>query len=506
MKLPYMKSGSGKTKKYVVSFGGINYGESYKDGDFADTMNVSSELYPCISQRAARIKEGEYENPTALGAKDGLVIVDGTTVYYNGEAVGNVSEGKKHITSVGNYIIIFPDKVYYDTGAKKFASMEAAYTVNGLTFTDRTITTGGEDFEFKVGDAVEISGCTAAPENNKTPIIREVSGKTLTFYENTFTAATESGSVTIKRKVPDLDHICENNYRLWGTKGNTIYASKYADPLNFFVYDGLTSDSYYIDVASEGEFTGCIPYSSHICFFKENTLHKLYGSKPSNFQIVTSQVYGVQAGCDKSMCIVNEQLLYKGVNGVYNYTGGVPELISENFGREKFDEACAACDGERYYISMRQGDEWSFFAYDVLRNIWLKEDNTHAMEMAFTDGYVHYVNDKGELFKIDRAASRQDIEWSVTFTPFNETINERKGYSAFHLRVDMAEGSWITAEVKTDNDKKWEKVHTSHSGEARTITIPIVPTRCDKINVRLSGKGECLVKTFVREFKMRSDA
>ena len=344
MILPYLTVTEEASKKYIVSFRGLNYGEGYVDGEMEDCENISSENYPCISQRAARVKAGQYISPTTLYAKDGILVIDGTRVLYNDAAVGTVTAGRKQMAAVGNYVVIFPDKKYYNVSTGDFGSMEETYSAGAgtLTFTASTITTTGADWPFRSGDAVAITGCTTAPENNKTVIVRSVSGKTLTFYDNTFTAGAEAAAVTVKREVPDLDFICESNYRLWGTHGNTIYASKFSDPLNFNVFDGLSSDSYYIDVGSDGEFTGCIPYSSHICFFKENTLHKLYGSKPSNFQVVTANVYGVQAGCERSMCIVNEQLLYKGVGGVYAYTGGVPELVSDKFGTVRFSEACAA--------------------------------------------------------------------------------------------------------------------------------------------------------------------
>ena len=287
--------------------------------------------------------------------------------------------------------------------------------------------------------------------------------------------------------------------------GNTIFSSMFSDPLNFFVFDGLANDSYNIDVGSDGAFTGCIPYSSHICFFKENTLHKLYGTKPSNFQITTANIYGVQSGCERSMHIVNEQLLYKGVDGVYAYTGGVPELISSKFGMKRFSDAVATCDGERYYISMKSGNEWSLYVYDVLKGMWLREDDTHAYDMAFYDGYVYFVDETGALYKIDRTASREDVEWSATFCPFTETVNEKKGYSKFHLRIDMASGAWLMVDVKTDTDTQWKEVYKTHNEKARTISVPIIPTRCDSVTVRLRGKGECVVKAFIREFTTGSD-
>lgn len=502
--LPFLNAEKDNSKKYIVAFQGLNYGEGWAEGEFSDTRNVSSALFPALTQRWARRVEGAFTAPSTLHAKDGLVVVDGTTVYYNNSAVGTVTEGRKQMAAIGDYVIIFPDKVSYNVATGAFASMEAEVSATGMVFTDSTIAGTGLSV-FHVGDAVTISGCSVHAENNKTIIVRSVTDTLLTFYENSFTAGTETGTVTLKREVPDLDYICESNYRLWGTKGNTIYGSKYGDPFNFQVFDGLTGDSYYIDVASDGEFTGCIPYSSHVCFFKEHTLHKLYGSKPSNYQIVTSQVYGVQAGCERSMCIINETLYYKGVNGVYAYTGGVPELISDKFGVERFGSACATSDGDRYYISMQRDGTWGVYVFDVKRNLWLQEDETQCVDMAFHDGHVYMLAADGGLYKVDPEGDRAEMQWSVTFCPFHETVNERKGYSKFHMRLELAAGAWLSVEVKRDIDTKWEQVYTVHNERARTISVPILPARCDSVEIRLIGKGECLLRTFVREFFVGSD-
>lgn len=502
--LPYLNSGNASSKQYIVYFQGLNLGQDYTDGAFSHCENISSVLAPCVTQRFGRTAQATYSAASAIHAKDGLLVVDGVNVIYNGTKVGTVEDSRKQIATVGNYIVIFPDKKYYNVETEAFGDMEERFEAPAgtLTFTDSTITTSGGTFRFRVGDAVTISGST---ENDKSVIVRGVEDTVLRFYENTFTEGEEANAVTIKREVPDLEFICESNYRLWGVKDNTIYGSKYGDPLNFQVFDGLSGDSYYIDVATDGAFTGCIPYSSHICFFKEHTLHKLYGSKPSNYQLVTSQVYGVQAGSERSMCTVNETLLYKGVNGVYAYTGGVPELISSNFGTVRFSDACAASDGERYYISMRRGGDWSIYVYDVLRGIWLREDDMHCVDMAFHDGDVYLLGADGTLQKIDSTADRSEIRWSATFCPFTETINERKGYSKFHIRMELAAGAWLTVEIRRDNAPRWQKIYTTHNEQARTVSIPVIPERCDSVEIRLSGKGECLLRTFVREFTVGSD-
>lgn len=500
--LPILNNVAQNSKKYVVAFRGINYGEGYQDGEFSESMNISSDLYPCVGQRFAREAVGSYASPTSIHTKEGLLVINGTLAMYNGSVVGTVTAGRKQMATIGNYVIIFPDKKYYNVQTGEFGSMEVSTAAAGLVFTDSTIT--GAAWDFHVGDAVTITGCTVHAENNRTAIVRGVSGNTLTFYDNTFTAGTETETVTLKREVPDLDFICESNYRLWGTKGNTIYGSKYGDPFNFNVFDGLTGDSYYIDVGSDGPFTGCIAFGSHVCFFKENTLHKLYGSKPSNFQIVTSQVYGVQAGSERSMCIINETLYYKGVQGVYAYTGGVPELVSEKLGGRRYTDACAASDGSRYYICMKD-ETWHLFAYDVAKNIWVHEDNLECVDMTAHEGHVYLLAAGGTLYKIDSAAGKSDIEWSVTFCPFNETVNDRKGYSRFHLRLELAAGAWMQADIKRNTDARWQTVYTTRDHRSKTLTVPILPARCDSVEIRLSGRGECILRTFIREFFTGSD-
>ena len=558
--LPILTQEQEHTKRYLVKFGGLNCTQNYQEGQLRQCENLSSRQWPCLSQRYGRSLVGTYPEPQALHARKELLVVSGTRVLYGEAEVGAVTQGPKQIATVGNLVVIFPDKVFYNVETGEFGPMEVTYEAEGgtLTFTDSTITTTGEDFPFRVGDAVTITGCTTRPENNKTVIIRQVAGKTLTFYANTFTATrpedasqeegeedgtgqnggaatqaaasrsgspatqdagegetagedteetqeTEEGQVTLCRQIPDLEFICQGGYRLWGVMGNTIYGSKYADPLNFQVFDGLSSDSYYIDVGSEGAFTACAAYSSHLCFFKENTLHKLYGTKPSNFQLVTSQVYGVQAGCEKSVCTVNETMLYKGVGGIYAYAGGIPELISQELEAARFSQACAATDGERYYVSMAGKDQWGLYVYDVQRGLWLQEDGAHCVDMAFHQGHVYLLLADGELYRIETETREKDLPWSATFCPFTETVDERKVYSRFHLRLDLAEGAWLSAQIRRDPEEPWQTVYTLHTPRRRTVNIPLLPVRSDGIQLRLQGRGECRIRTLVREFALGSD-
>ena len=529
--LPFLNPTNKKSKKYVVAFKGLNYGEGYEDGEFSDTKNISLDEFPCLTQRTGRVwQDNAYGGATSMCYKDGtnggVFVVDGTNVIRDGELrlANVVKPGRKQMVGVGNYLIIFPDKVYYNVETDKVGYMEIEETYMAKV-TSQAIELQKQDgypesFAFSKGDTVEITGIPGYYDSPKSATIREWSPEKLTFDANAFTANSTAAEVTIKRTVPELEYICESNYRLWGVKGNTIYGSKYMDPLNFQSFDGSSGDSYAIDVGTDGDFTGCIPYTSHICFFKENVLHKLYGSKPSNFQLVNSQVYGVQKGSERSMCIINETLYYKGVNGVYAYTGGIPTLVSDKFGMKRFKNACATTDGSKYYISMLEeanaGEiaKYGVYVYDTRKNLWLQEDDFNCVDMAF-DGQSVFLLESNNLFyvlkgEVGDTKPWEDVStpipWSVTFCPFNEVMNERKGYSKFHLRLDLSEGASVDVEIKRNTDTQWQKVYTiSDSNKAQTVTVPILPARCDSVEIRLSGTGVCKLRTFIREFYVGSD-
>lgn len=607
MNLPYMTAATGKNRKQIIAFAGLNYGQGAGDGELAESWGLSSARFPCLSQRDGRKTAGTYTSPTGLYARGKLCVVDGTDFLYDGKVVGHVTAGEKQFATINTKIVIFPDKVYYDTEAEKFGMLAAEYpgfpgdvtfTANTLTVPEQSYidqaaenaetkgsvaadtsittytgasvnkTTGaltmsggtagtpdklkagdyiqydcdsskeymvvqssakqsdgtyqityllhtaalhkypGFDELFKAGDAIEISGCTTCAANNGSHIIRSLEARKLTFTKDIFTkTGAEAGTVMLERKVPDLTCICECDNRIWGAEGKTIYASALGDPTNFYVYDGVSTDSYAVAVGTEGEFTGCIAYSSTVLFWKENCLHKVLGSYPAQYEIYTYTVPGIQKGSEKSLAVINETLFYKGRNGVYAYSGGTPELLTENFGTRRFFDAVGGTDGERYYISMRtEKGDWELYVFDTLRAIWLREDATHALDWAYLDGTLYFLDGAtGKLMTTGQDYSEEGlVNWSATLCQMDETSHGRKCYSKLYLRADLDAGAWLKVEISTDG-KPFRQVFSTHNERAKTLQVPILPVRCDNFRIRLSGKGGCLVKSIIREFALGSE-
>ena len=120
-----------------------------------------------------------------------------------------------------------------------------------------------------------------------------------------------STPVRMERRVPDLDYVTECDNRVWGcsSKENVIYACRLGDPTNWFSYRGIAADSYAVTVGSDGAFTGAATCMGYALFFKENTLHKLYGSKPSDFQLTSLRCRALPKRGAQPVCAERDALL-----------------------------------------------------------------------------------------------------------------------------------------------------------------------------------------------------
>ena len=103
-------------QEMIDGFGGYDHRLRIADGAWFDTENLSSDLAPMLSVR--RPRGNTHLRAAALLEKDALAYVseDGT-LYYNflPTAVTGLSAAPKQIVGMGAYLVIFPDKVYFNT-------------------------------------------------------------------------------------------------------------------------------------------------------------------------------------------------------------------------------------------------------------------------------------------------------------------------------------------------------------------------------------------------------
>ena len=510
MSYPDLPNNIRKYQSEVVAIRGLNLSDNTQDGDLCETRNISCRRYPYFATRRARSKLTPYANATAITAWEKLVVVQGTNLLYDGAVVGQVAEGAKQFAVVNTKLVIWPDKKYLDIKTLTVQSLTAEASGAGAKFEADSITvTGWSDLttQFKVGDTISVSGCTVQTGNNKNAYIKAVEAGKITVTSNCFTAATETATITLARSVPDLDFICESENRLWGccNADKTIYASALGDPTNFFTYEGISTDSYAVAVGSEGNFTGCAKLSTSVLFWKETVLHKMLGSYPAEYALYTYNVEGLQAGCHKSMQVVNETLFYKGLHGIYAYSGGIPALVSRQFGDHEFTDAVGGTDGVRYFLSVKEGARSRLLAYDIQDGIWLEEDTTAAVDFARIGKDMYFLDSSGSVYLADTGEEDASIEWLMEFVPFYATINYRKRIRKLFLRVTVPAGAWLRVEARFDSGV-WCEVGKIAGGPCDDVfTMPVQIARCDKFGLRVSGVGPCCLLGLSREFSLGSD-
>ncbi len=169
-------------------FGGINRNERISDGEFARAINLSTREYPLLCTRRPRGTVKTLTAPGALLAKEKLCYTDGAKVYYGESEVSGITLSTaedaqpKRLVSFGAYVLIFPDKKYFNTvDLTDCGDMEGTLT-----------TTGSVSYAMCRVDGSDISNVTvsatepAAPENGAYWIDTSDQTHILRMYSSTY--------------------------------------------------------------------------------------------------------------------------------------------------------------------------------------------------------------------------------------------------------------------------------------------------------------------------------
>lgn len=541
----------------ILEFKGLNKKVAVDDGELHDMKNLSSDEYPSLYQRKPR---GIYNLPAECmkpismiqkRSKLGLLgynYKNELRFFYDGyeiSALGTFVEDT-HMVAINTKICFFPEKRFFDVIDKSRGSLE----VNLSYVQEKSITISDDTGEAKINltdvlltglkedDVVEVECTVSTDKGNFTyggdkyvdaTNLPRISSKVLGFstsylalessaFQDILATGATTGVVKnlkITRLTPDLKYVIESNNRLWGVsdRDNTIYACKLGDPTNWQYYQGTSMDSYYAEQGSDGEWTGCAAYSNHILFFKEQAIHKCYGSTPSSYQIQTTQCYGLEKGSSKSVAIVNDIVIYKSQMGFMAYEGGNPYPISQKFGSTKFDNVVAGSNGRKYYASIHNtdtGENW-IVACDIDKALWHKEDNIRARDFCFFNGNLMFISDydyeyfKGDtIYVIDAdegIPQEKEISWWVELGPFHEYVEEKKVFSRVDMRIDILPDTVLDFYIKQDNGE-WEYIDRRTHEHGLTIREMFIPRRCNQFMIRIEGIGNCRIDSLRRRFRV----
>ena len=549
----------------ITQFGGYNHNLRINDAEFADMSCMTSEDHPVIGTRSRRGKLLDLTKANGIIAHDHLAWVDGTSFFYNNEEITGLTltDSKKQMVVMGAYIVIFPDKKYFNTSDGTYGSMEADTEIDTsentltATLTDLygqayTYTTGdtapelpndhdywmdtsvvpnvlkvyiaaqyswisvpttyikieatGIGAEFEKFDAVTISGSLDGALDSSYTIYDKTDNYIIVMGLIDTAIEQTTGTVTVTRTVPDMDYVCELDNRLWGCSSDNheIYASKLGDFENFNSFQGVSTDSYTLTVGSRGEFTGCAAHLGYVIFFKEDIIHKIYGNKPSNFQLNSINARGVKKGSEKSLVIVNETLYYHSPNGVMAMQTSLPEPISEAL-NDNFSYAIAGARGNYYMINMIGSDGPVMLQYDTERNLWLKDGEYRLTDMAKLGEDMYYLDDDNGLWSWNGNADT--LEPALNYLLETGDLGLDNPYHKYikKLFIRCALEGAVRISMKFDNDPVWQYMMTIQTEYLRTYNVPISVRRCDHLRIKFEGVGEFKLFSLARETETGSE-
>lgn len=371
----------------------------------------------------------------------------------------------------------------------------------------------------RVGDAVRITG----GRTYEPMIIRGIDGIYLYFDDESFEPSEHGPEiVSVTRAVPDLDGMFVHENRLWGWKGNTIYASKLGDPTNFDVFDGLESDSWNWTMDGSGDILGAIVYQGYPTFFKEDKAIRIYGDRPSQYRSMDVTAAGIHPGCGNSLAVAGDTLYYVSRNGMAAFSGGYSRNIHAPFGEMRFTKAVAGSDGRRYFLSAYDGEKWNYLVYDTVWDCWFHEDQFEIQSFSFDRGNLFWLQNKqyGKNLWLDgHAATPPSYATPEAFVYSEVVFNDftgnywtagrgygnpsRKGTSKIQLRVTL-DNAALTVWIAFDGGEE-QKVAELVSDGKRSYYLPIIPRRSDNYKIILRGAGDWTLNSLVREEYSGSD-
>ena len=565
-------------------FGGYNHNIRINENEFFNMQNMASDMAPVLSPRKKRGLYAENVNVQGMISKDSLCYVDGRNFVINGYTVEmdlstDEKDCPKQLIPMGAYVIIMPDKKYFNTADfSDFGAIEAVTSAEsavsftpckldgteyvpeyiqsdepqepqnmalwmdtstephslkqyssssqlwvGVESTYVKVQCAGIGKPFAQYDGVEIS----FQDWNEHQQVKALEGNHVLFGQGDDylilsgildSSVTRDVPLTVTREMPDMDFLIEHENRLWGCRYglnnhgqvvNELYACKLGDFKNWNCFMGISTDSYYVSLGSDGQFTGAIAHAGYPLFFKENCLHKVYGQIPANFSVQTTQCRGVQKGCSRSLAIVNEILYYKSRNSLCAYDGALPAEVSSVLGEERYEDAVAAAHGNKLYVSMRNTmtGKRSLFAFDTAKGLWHREDDIDAYLFCSCREELYCATKDGKIIAMMGSGEKYEnkVEWSVETGILGGSLPEKKYLVKLNLRLVLEYGSRLYVSVQYDSVGSWQNLAMMTGTDLRCFTIPLIPRRCDHLRLKIEGVGAALIYSITKTYSYGSD-
>lgn len=325
--------------------------------------------------------------------------------------------------------------------------------------------------------------------------------------------------IEIKRWIPRMDMVCENANRLFGCRYgddgqgnfvNEIYVSARGSFLSWGVGTRTDDSPMIFSVGIDGAFTGAITYDGYPTFFKERAMLRVGGYTPADFTLYDSKCLGVAPGCGRSLAVVENTLYYKSRGPIMAFDGSAPVPASDKLGSlYELPFAVGGACGRKYYVSMRNagGTKKHLYVLDTALGLWHREDAIYADSMA-EDGDNMYIASSGEVWHVRESDAYQEtaaIPWYAESGLIGLENPDKKYLVKLAVRLRLDPGASVRVSVQYDSSQVWKQVWATVSDSLKTVTVPVLPIRCDHMRIRIEGVGACRIYSIIKTFEAAED-
>lgn len=302
--------------------------------------------------------------------------------------------------------------------------------------------------------------------------------------------------------MPDMDFICAGANRVWGcsNENREIYACELGNSRNWSVFEGISSDSYAVSIASPGNFTAAISYLGSPIFFKEDEMIVINGSRPASFQVCSYSYRGVSADSPGGVCVVNDILYYKSYDGIFAYSGSKPVCVSDGIGDEikNMSGVLMSGEGDHLFVSGMQGEDSVHYAYDTNLDIWHKYDGEKTFGyLKYSDATLEVRQNKGKLATFSlykgvpyelkgNSKQLQEQAWSWESGDIYYSTPKRKYVGRITLDTECSEYSDLFISY---NGETFKSIGHFPPHKRGMKVINIFAQRCDYFRLKMTGKG-----------------
>ena len=543
------------TRQLLRAFGGLNETYGCSEAEYSAGVNFSTRDFPALSTRTPRRRLRALTGLNGMYHLNGLLTVCGRDVVYTPDdaaapavtKLDAVTDGRKALVGIGTKILIFPDKLAFDTADGSVAALGALWTAAGKSVTFAPCDAAGKTYQveafgreepaepadgqlfLKVEDAdhpwrydstLEMysknSGSWTAIPLEYCRITAAGLGKLFRQWD---TVTVQGAAAEAAGQSPELNgdqivyDVGEDWLRVRCTpQGAYFYGTlvQNAAAAQWQSMDGKQHRS--VEAAQTVSMERRVPELDFVtecdnrvwgCNSRENVIYGCKLGDPTNW----FSYRGVAKNAARSLCVLNETLYYLSPDGVMAWDGSLPTKVSGALDAAKLSNVQSAVGGAldgRYYLHISREDA-RLLVYDTEKGLWSEED-VCSCDMTSTGGQL-YLWDGQALWAADptREPDWQTTDGVETDIPFELVTGdvgldgtEQRYLSRLTLRLDAECTSTVEVAVSYDGGA-WETVASlAAQGSRRSYDLPFVPRRCGSLRLRLRGKGQITLRGLVR--------